>query len=205
VLHLDVPVVHTVHDHDGGAHLPRLGDVVAGGPDLPVVAGLAVLRGLDLPDDLVADLRVPPGQHVLGQDVEVLALVPAGGDDAAVGAVVVVPAGDRRDRDDGLQPGHAGRGGHVRQRPVVGLADHADVPGRPVRPDGRPVRRPAAGAAVQPVDRRPGPGLLAAVAGGGAAGGAARANAVQVRDGVPARQEVVVVVAGEHVVVALGQ
>src|SRR5690606_25310335 len=55
VLHLDVPVVHAVHDHDGGAHLPRLGDVVAGGPDLPVVAGLAVLRGLDLPDDLVAD------------------------------------------------------------------------------------------------------------------------------------------------------
>ena len=97
-----------------------------------------------------------------------------------------------------FRPLHPGRGDGGRQRPVVGDPHHGRVARRPCGTHRPPGRIPAPGAAVQPVHGRLGAERLIASAGGRAAGRVTGAEAVDLRDRVPARQEVVVGVAGER-------
>ena len=147
-LRLDVPVVEPVDDEHAGADALDLAQVVARLPERAPVAGRAVLlleqalqhvgaRGLHARGDEVR-------QHV-GVLAEVGVVAGALGlgvrrHDQPVGAVVVVPARDRRDGDDRLQALDAGGRHLVGQRAVVGDAGHADGAGRPV---GRRPRLPA--------------------------------------------------------------
>ena len=146
-----------------------------------------------------SSIRLPPmkrGQHVgVLAEVDVLPHslgLRVRGDDQAVGAVVVVPAGDRRHRDDRLEPLDAGGGDLVREGAVVGDAGHADGAGRPVRGDAVAGLVEAAGASVQPVDDRLGAERLDPVADRRATVGVEGADALPEHDRVAARHVVVV-------------
>ena len=108
-------------------------------------------------------------------------------------ARVVVPGGNRADRDDRGKPVGARRGGGVGQRPVVGLADHPRLAVVPARQDGVPVLVVRGPTAVEPVDREHGAAVVGCAAGDGAAGGEPGADHVQQHHRVPTRDEVVVV------------
>ncbi len=195
VVGLDVEVVDRVHDEDAGAHLgdvaQRARDVVPLGPEGVVVAGVVAVLGI----------QARPCRGALGDRVgvddprqvrHVVEVV-----DHAVGALVLVPGADRRDRDDGLEALDAGRRDGVGQRAVVGLSDHRGLAGGPVGDRRRAVLTVGGGAAVQPVDD----GLAAQHVGPpadvGAPLGLGGADHVDVEHRVTARDEVVVVEQGE--------
>src|SRR5262249_33881752 len=122
--------------------------VVAVVPVVVVVAGRVVLARVVRGDDRGA-LGGRVGVDEVGQVG--LLVVPVL---HAVHAAVVVPAADRRDRDDALQPAHARGGDAVGQRAVPGLADHAGAAGGPARLHRGAVGLGGLGAPVQPVDDR---------------------------------------------------
>ena len=137
------------------------------------------------------------GREHVGVLAEVAVLADAlrlrvGRDDQPVGAVVVVPARDRRDRDDRLEALDAGGRDLVRKRAVVGDAGHADGAGRPVRLNPVAGRVEAARAAVQPVDHGLRAERLDTVADGRAAVRVEGADALAEHHGVAARHVVVV-------------
>src|SRR5690606_3925365 len=116
----DVPVVQTVYREHGRVDLVHVVQIVPLVPELAVVTREPVLCRFQPLDDRTADLPVGAGVDVLGQYVGVLTLIPTGCHHRTVLAVVVVPARDRGDRDDGLQPLDTGGGDGVGQRAVVG-------------------------------------------------------------------------------------
>ena len=192
------------HEH-ARAHAPDAAQVVARRPERAPVAGHAVL----VLDQVLPDVGTR-GDHASGDEVrqhvgvlaEVRVLADSlsprvGGDDEPVGAVVVVPARDRRHGDDRLQALDAGGGDLVRQRAVVRDAGHADRAGRPVGPHLVAGFVEAAGAAVQPVDHRLGAERLPRAADVRAAVGVEGADALAEHDGVAARHVVVVQLTGE--------
>ena len=189
VLRHHVPVVVAVREQHRRLEVGDVVHVVARVPERRVVAGDAVLRRGDVGDHRPADRLVGPRVGVLGEHVGVLALEAAGRAHHAVRAVVVVPARDRRDRDDRLEALDPGRGDADRQRAVVGRADHADLAGRPGGGDlgAADLRGVGLRAAVEPVDDRLRPERLERVAGRRAAGREAGAGALGVHDREPAR------------------
>ena len=139
-------------DEDAGSDVLRAVEVVARRPEGVVVSGDAVLRRLDRRDLVGARAgRARLAGDVARQDVGVLALVAAGGDDEAVLAVVAVPVADGHDGDDRLEVGDLVAVGRelVGDRAVVAGAGHADLAGGPVGVD-----RVAAADGVE--GRRPG-------------------------------------------------
>src|SRR5437763_12741507 len=127
--------------------------------------------------------------------VGVLADEPAGRDDPAAPAVVVVPAGDAGDRHDRLEPGDPGAGDRDRQRAVVALARHRDVPGGPGGLDLLAVRGERLRLAGQPLDHGLHAELLTGADRARATVGIPGAERAGGEHRVPARDEVVVVVA----------
>src|SRR5690606_17391510 len=164
----DVPVVQTVYREHGRVDLVHVVQIVPLVPELAVVTREPVLCRFQPLDDRTADLPVGAGVDVLGQYVGVLTLIPTGCHHRTVLAVVVVPARDRGDRDDGLQPLDTGGGDGVGQRAVVGHAHHGGAPCRPVGVDLGTVRVTCPRTPVQPVDDRLRPQRFVLPAGGGA-------------------------------------
>ena len=144
---LDVEVVDAVGQQHAGAHVPRVRYVVP----LPPTAARS-RRSPSRPAGGAGSAPSSPVRCCALRRSAPARRVEAEG--RAVGAVVVVPGTDRRNRHDGLQPGDAGRRDAVGDRAVVGLADHPDVPGAPARGHGAAagLRGVAGRAAVQPVD-----------------------------------------------------
>jgi hypothetical protein len=158
-----------------------------------VITRAPLLTSLDALDHRTAHTGLVARQDVARQHVGVLALIAAGCADGALGAVVVVPAGDRGDGDDRIEPFDAGRRNGVRQGSVVGDADHADPAGRPAGDDAIPCTVVGPALAGQPSDHGDhGSGLLRPP-GGRAARRRARADGLGVDVRVAARSQQVLV------------
>jgi hypothetical protein len=208
VVHADVVVLEPVDDEDGGLDLVGVLVVVAVTPPLVDVAvlvtvELVLLRSHRCAEGLAGDravrclhhrraqagVRVEPGDATR-QAARVIVVVAD-----ACGARVVVPSGDRADRDDRLEALDAGGGDAVGERAVIGLADHGR---RAVVPVGGAGRGPvhcgvARDAAVEPVDDGLEAGDVSRAAVPHAARGERGAERVRGDERVPARDEVVVV------------
>ena len=177
-----VEVVEAVDDEGGAVQVVRPVGVVALVPEEVVVAGEGVLGAhhaaeialvVQLDGGVVPAVQLP-GHAVVGQNVAVVAGVVQPARRGALGAVVVVPAGDARPGHDGLEALHPGGGhgkgggagvglaghGHIAVRPVglhlhpgglVGKGLHALVPGQPLYHCGEGGGLVGAGAGLKPV------------------------------------------------------
>ena len=140
LLGADVEVVHAVDDQRRAVDLACVDRVVEPRPDIVVIAvgGLLILG--ELPEEggvVVVDDRpvvVQEGRAAV-EGSQAVRVIRGEVDRRALGVGVIVPGGDAREGDDGLEPLHAG-GGHLEgQGAAVGAARHGDIAVGPVRRD----------------------------------------------------------------------